>query len=43
MKLKNYFDNLEHINEDNINTVCEDFDKIDKFAPMTSLPLKQKS
>ena len=44
---KNYFDYLDHINNDNINKVCENFvqlnkDKIDKFAPLTNLSRKQK-
>ena len=48
MKLKNYFDNLKHINKDNINKVCEHFvqfikDEVDKFAPLTNLSRKQKS
>ena len=47
MKLKNYFDNLEHINENNFNKVCKNFvqlikDEIDKFALLTNLSRKQK-
>ena len=47
MKLKIYFDNLEHINKNNINKVCENFvqlikDEIEKFAPWTNLSRKQK-
>ena len=46
MKLKIYFDNLEHINKNNINKVCENFvqlikDEIEKFAPLTNLSRKQ--
>ena len=42
MKLKIYFNNLEHINKNNINKVCENFvqlnkDEIEKFAPLTKL------
>ena len=47
MKLKIYFDNLEHINKNNINKVCENFvqlikDEIENFAPLTNLSRKQK-
>ena len=47
MKLKIYFDNLEHINKNNINEVCENFvqlikDEIENFAPLTNLLRKQK-
>ena len=47
MKLKIYFDNLEHINKNNINKVCENFvqlikDEIENFVPLTNLSGKQK-
>ena len=47
MKLKIYFDYLEHINKNNINRVCENFvqlmkDEIENFATLTNLSRKQK-
>ena len=45
MKLKIYFDNLEHINKNNINKVCKNFfqlikDEIENFAPLKNLSRK---